>query len=164
MKKFAAVAIGSITFLGLALIPAGGAQAVAPVTAVANCPASGPDITTSVTVAPGQDIVWSVTGCDMAYWDTLSGPNPTHGGSGVSITDPYSTTSPADEFVCDTDQMEFHSNVNGSYAYIDIICGAAIPDPLPDTGVNLGAVAGASALLLGLGLSIVLVARRRQKA
>jgi hypothetical protein len=162
MKKFAALAMGSIALAALALAPATAANALDPVTAVAECQAQ--DVTTSVTVAPGQDIVWSVTGCDTAYWDTLSRPTAFHGNTSETITNPYSVTSPADTFVCDSDQMEFNDG-NGSnmYAYIDIICGAAIPEPLPDTGVNLGAVAGASALLLGLGVSIVLVVRRRQK-
>jgi len=167
MKKFATVAIGSIALAALALAPATGANALAPVTAVAECQAQ--DVTTSVTVAPGQDIVWSVTGCDTAYWDTLTGPTAFHGNTSETITNPYSVTSPADTFVCDSDQMEFNDGAGSNmFAYIDIICGPAIPessaDPLPDTGVNLGAVSAASTLLLGLGVSIVLVARRRQKA
>ena len=172
IKKLITMAIGSIALVSLALVPAGAAQAVNPASAVVECVASG-DITTSVTVAPGQDIAWSVTGCDTAYWDTLSGPTAFHGNTSEAITNPYSVTSPADTFVCDSDQMEFHdgNNVNG-YAYIDIICGPAVPDvpaapaadALPNTGVDFGAVAGASAILLALGLGVVVSVRRRQNA
>jgi len=159
MKKFAAVTLGSIALAVLALIPAGSAQAVTPVTAVVACTVGAPDVTTAVTVAPGQDIAWSVTGCDTAYWDTLHGPIPFRGNTAETITSPLSVTSPTGTFVCDTDQMEFHV-ASGSYAYIDIICGTA----LPNTGANYGAVAGTSAMLLVLGLTIVLAVRRRRKA
>ena len=158
-KKFFAAGIGTIALVGLALIPAGSAQAVAPVTAVVVCTVGAPDVTTSVTVAPGQDIAWNVTGCDTAYWDTLTGPIPFRGNAPETITSPFSITSPTGTFVCDSDQMEFHVAL-GSYAYIDIICGAA----LPKTGANIGAVAATSAMLLVLGLAIVFVVRRRQKA
>ena len=162
IKKFLAVGIGTIALVGLALIPAGSAQALTAVTAVAACGPSGSgDTVTSVTVAPGQDIAWSVTGCDGADWSLLTGANPHHGGTSIGIPDPYSTTSPADEFVCGTDTMEFYL-VGGTSAYINIICGAAAP--LPNTGGNFGAIAATSAMLLVLGLAIVLVVRRRQKA
>jgi LPXTG-motif cell wall-anchored protein len=52
--------------------------------------------------------------------------------------------------------------IGGGSALIDIVCGAAAP--LPNTGANVGAIAGTSAMLLGLGLAIVFVVRRRQKA
>ena len=161
IKKFLAVGIGTIALVGLALIPAGSAQAVAPVTAVIECPGDPSVVTTSVTVSPGQDIAWTVTGCDSADWSLLTGANPSHGGTSIGISDPYSTTSPADEFVCGTDTMEFYL-VGGTSAYINIICGAAAP--LPNTGGNFGAIAATSAMLLVLGLAIVLVVRRRQKA
>ena len=67
----------------------------------------------------------------------LTGANPSHGGTSIGISEPHSTTSPADEFVCGTDQMEF---------------------------LFIGAVAATSAMLLVLSLAIVLVVRRRQKA
>jgi LPXTG-motif cell wall-anchored protein len=159
IKKFAAVALGSIALAALALAPATGANALAPVTAVAECQLAG-DVTTTVTVAPGQDIAWNVTGCDEAYWDTLTGPTAFHGNTKESITNPYSVTSPAGTFVCDSDQMEFNDGGPKGYAYIDIICGTA----LPNTGANFGAVAGTSAMLLMLGLTLVLVVRRRRKA
>jgi LPXTG-motif cell wall-anchored protein len=162
IKKVLGAGIGAIALVGLALIPAGSAQALTPVTAVAACgPDGSGDTFTSVTVAPGQGIAWSITDCDGADWGTLTGPTP-FDGPGV-ITSPYSETTPADSFVCGTDTMEFFL-VGGTSAYIEIICGAAAPEPLPDTGANVGAVAGTSALLLGLGLAIVLVVRRRQKA
>jgi len=164
IKKVLAAGIGAIALVGLALIPAGSAQAQTPVTAVAACGEEGTgDTFTSVTVAPGQGIAWSVTGCDNADWSTLTGPTPFNGGGTEEITSPYSITTPADAFVCGTDEMEFYLS-GGTSAYIDIICGAAAPAPLPDTGANFGAVAGTSAMLLGLGLAIVLVVRRRQKA
>jgi len=172
IKKLITMAIGSIALVSLALVPAGAAQAVNPASAVVECVASG-DITTSVTVAPGQDIAWSVTGCDTAYWDTLSGPTAFHGNTAEAITNPYSVTSPADTFVCDSDQMEFHdgNNVNG-YAYIDIICGPAIPDvpaapaadALPNTGVDFGAVSALGASLVALGGIVWILRRRNAKA
>lgn len=169
IKKFITMAIGSIALVSLALVPAGAAQAVNPASAVVACVSSG-DVTTSVTVAPGQDIAWSVTGCDTAYWDTLTGPTAFHGNTSESISNPYSVTSPADTFVCDSDQMEFNdgSGPNG-FAYIDIVCGPATPDApaadaLPNTGVNLGAIAALGASLVALGGSVWILRRRNAKA
>ena len=173
IKKLITMAIGSIALVSLALVPAGAAQAVNPASAVVECVASG-DITTSVTVAPGQDIAWSVTGCDTAYWDTLSGPTAFHGNTSEAITNPYSVTSPADTFVCDSDQMEFHDGnaIANGYAYIDIICGPAVPDvpaapaadALPNTGVDVGAVSALSASLVALGGIVWILRRRNAKA
>jgi LPXTG-motif cell wall-anchored protein len=171
IKKFITMAIGSIALVILALVPAGAAQAVNPASAVVECVSSG-DITTSVTVAPGQDIAWSVTGCDTAYWDTLSGPTAFHGNTMESISNPYSVTSPADTFVCDSDQMEFDDSGPNRYAYVDIICGPAVPDApaapaadaLPNTGVNLGSVATLGASLVALGGIVWILRRRNVKA
>jgi len=176
-KKFLAVGVGAIAITSIALVPAGVANArpANSVTAVVACPATGPDVTTSVTVAPGQSILWNVTGCDKAYWDSLTGPTAFRGNVPETIGDPYSITTPANTFVCGADQMEFEltSASPGGFYYVDILCGTAAPATpsspasLAHTGANSTAIMSAGAVaaaLLGAGALALLMVRRRRSA